>query len=128
MNEFKVGDLVKVVDWGQQYSTHQDWFLAHMNNDGFKIEWAIRYAFSNALFEIKSLGDSAKLETYRVLYMDGVTYLISSIADTQAYQPVYLFNESGLKRPPRKMTKADIEKELGYEIEIWGVDWGAEKE
>ena len=118
MNGFKVGDLVKVANWGAQYSSHRDWFLAHMSNAGFKAEWAIRYAFDNALYEIESLGDSAKQKTYQVLYTDGYRYLISVAETRSVYQPVYLIQEYGLKRPPRKMTKADIEKELGYEVEI----------
>ena len=118
MNEFKVGDLVKVANWGSQYSSHRDWFLAHMNEEGFKTEWAIRYAFDNALYEIESLGDSAKQKIYQILYTDGYKYLISVAGTRSLYQPVYLIQEDGLKRPPRKMTKADIEKELGYEIEI----------
>lgn len=91
-----------------------------MSNAGFKAEWAIRYAFDNALYEIEELGDSAKQETYQILYTDGYKYLISVAETRSVYQPVYLIQEDGLKlkRPLRKMTKADIEEELGYEIEI----------
>lgn len=117
MNKFKVGDLVKVANWGSQYSTHRDWFLAHMSDTGFKAEWAIRYAFDNELFENES-GERAKQETYQILYIDGHKYLISVAGTRSCYQPVYLIQEDGLKRLPRKMTKADIEKELGYEVEI----------
>lgn len=122
MNEFKVGDLVKVANWGAQYSSHRDWFLDHMNDDGFKAEWAIRYAFDNALYEIESLGDSAKQKTYQVLYTDGYKYLISAAKTRSVYQPVYLIQEDGLKRPPRKMTLKEIEKELGYEVELVAED------
>ena len=122
MNEFKVGDLVKVVDWGPQYSSHRDWFLAHMSNAGFKAEWAIRYAFDNALYEIESLGDSATQKTYQVLYTDGYKYLISVVDGRSVYQPVYLIQEDGLKRTPRKMTLKEIEKELGYEVELVAED------
>ena len=122
MNEFKVGDLVKVANWGSQYSSHRDWFLAHMSDAGFEAEWAIRYAFDNALYEIESLGDFAKQKTYQILYIDGIKYLIS-IADTDSlYTPVYLIHEKGLKRTPRKMTLKEIEKELGYEVELVAED------
>ena len=122
MNEFKVGDLVKVADWGSQYSSHRDWFLAHMSNAGFKAEWAIRYAFDNVLYEIESLGDSAKQKTYQILYTDGYKYLISAAKTDSLYTPVYLINEKGLKRAPRKMTLKEIEKELGYEVELVAED------
>lgn len=117
MSEFKVGDLVKVANWGAQYSTHRDWFLAHMSDAGFKAEWAIRYAFDNELFENES-GEQAKQKTYQILYTDGYKYLISVAETRSVYQPVYLIQEDGLKRPPHKMTLKEIEKELGYEVEI----------
>ena len=113
MSKFVVGCTVKVVDWGRQYSSYDTWFKRHQFE--LPVEWLIHYAYENDNFErSQQLID----RIYRVLYVDDDICLIGEYSDNDILRGVFLVNEEGLKLAPRKMTKADIEKALGYEVEI----------
>lgn len=119
--KFKAGDIVKITEWGYQYQSNLDWFYEYITSAGFEVKWAIRYAYGNPMFLVDSLGEPAKLDSYRIYYAvpEQDKYLISVDND---YAPMYLFSARGLKPAPRKMTLDDIESELGYEIELIG-EW-----
>lgn len=108
----KVGDTVFVKNWGDKFPMYTDWFVAQLKDKDFDVRWAIRFAYGVC-------GDvSPRNMPYVVLYVSGDKALItdaSSLVDGK----VYLFGINGL-RYFRRMTKQDIEKELGYEIEIIG--------
>lgn len=113
MSKFKAGDIVTVVDWGRQYSTYADWFLSRKSE--FPAEWLVKYAYDNCMFE-RPLTHKCY---YTVLYVAGNMYLIGECRGyTGRLGSVYLISEGGIALAPKRMTKADIEKELGYTIEI----------
>ena len=62
----KAGDIVRVTDWGCQYSTNSVWFMAHM--DDLETEWLINYAYGDSThYDGHQFSDMNK---YRVLYVD----------------------------------------------------------
>lgn len=119
--KYKVGDIVKVTEWGYQYIFNIDWFYKHCTDLDFDIKWAIRYAYGNSMYAVDSLGEQEKLYSYRIYYAapEQDKYLISVDDDCA---PMYLFSARGLKTAPRAMTQDDIESELGYKVELIG-EW-----
>ena len=121
MNDIKVGDIVNVVDWGRVYSTNVSWFK---NNFGaLNRDWIIRYAFGDSSNYLKFRNASLDGTKYKVLFIGKhniCNSLVALIAEDYAYSPVYLIGLDGLSKyiPPKKMTQKEIEKELGYKIEI----------
>ena len=47
--KFSPGDIVFVKNWGNAYTTFQDWFVSRIKNPhpDFNPEWAVRYAFGD---------------------------------------------------------------------------------
>lgn len=104
----KVGDIVKVTDWGRNYSTHKQWFLDNMSN--LNIEWLIRYAF----------GDRSKYEECK--YDDDTEYKVLYISDkdhraliSRGTYEVYLIGIDALMPyyVEVEMTIKEIEEKLG---------------
>jgi len=104
----KVGDTVKVTDWGKNCSTHKKWFLDNMSN--LDIEWLIRYAYGDhSKYDECPYDDDTE---YKVLYISdkdrralisrgtGKVYLIG----IDALMPYYVEVE---------MTIKEIEEKLG---------------
>ena len=113
MSEFKVGDNVFVKNWGDKYPICEDWFLRNMRKDEFDDRWAIRFAYNVT-------GVVAPYETrFKILYIDGNKALITKASGASSNH-VYLMSMDGLVLARKRMTKAEIERELGYEIEIIG--------
>ena len=113
MRELKAGDRVFVKNWGSKFPSYSDWFVAQIQSHrkDFDIRWAIRFAYD-------VMGDiSPECVPYKILYVENDKALITKDCDFD--YPVYLIATHAL-RPIRRMTKAEIEKELGYEIEIIG--------
>ena len=121
MNGIKVGDIVNVTNWGGVYSTNLHWFKE--NFDALDRDWIIRFAFDDAS-KYSEFGSNSLDETkYKVLFIGKHNMwdkLVALIAEDYDYSPVYLIALDALitKPVPKKMTKAAIEKELGYEIDI----------
>lgn len=116
-----VGDIVNVVDWGRVYSTNVSWF--EKNFEALNRDWIIRYAFGDSSNYLKFRNDPLDETKYKVLFIGKhniCNSLVALIAEDYAYSPVYLIGLDGLSRyiPPKKMTQKEIEKELGYKIEI----------
>ena len=112
-----VGDVVKVKDWGESYSTAMDWFLNnHINN-----QLMIRYAYGDSInYDIYN-SDTGKKDTfeYEVLAVANDKALIaepSNYNNTRAFlvRTEALVNINEI----RHMTIEEIEDELGYPIEI----------
>ena len=117
MSKFVVGCNVKVADWGRQYSSYDTWFKRHQFD--LPVEWLIHYAYDNDNFERFEHSPQQLIDRiYRVLYVDEDICLIGEYGDHDNLYGVFLVHEEGLKLAPRRMTKADIEKALGYEVEI----------
>lgn len=116
MSKFKAGDVVIVKDWGRQFTTYTDWFIGH--KDEIPIEWMIKYSYDNRNFEYEPID-----MRYVVLYVDDYMYLIGNCNNEFKHlRSVYLIHEDGIEFAPRRMTQAEIEKALGYKIEIVGDD------
>ena len=113
MSKFKAGDVVTVVNWGKQYTTYTEWFLFRKSE--FPTEWLVKYAYANCMFK-----RPLTHKYYTVLYVDDDMCLIGEREgyNTGRLGSVYIISEDGIALAPKRMTKADIEKELGYRIEI----------
>ena len=110
----KAGDLVKVKNWGKGYTTYTGWFLDNFEN--LKPEWIINFAYNNdSKYKDKCKTDSA---TYKVLYVKDSIALICEIGLFNTVRETYLIGTGGLEDAPKRMTKKQIEEELGYPIEI----------
>lgn len=120
MSDIKVGDIVNVVDWGCAYSTNVSWF--EENFEALNRDWIVRFAFDDSSKYLK-FGDEPLDETeYTVLFIGKHNLCdkrVALIAES-SYSSVYLIGLDGLSKyiPPKKMTQKEIEKELGYKIEI----------
>ena len=77
----------------------------------------INYSYNNYNYEHKPID-----MRYVVLYVDDYMCLIGNYSEFKHLRSVYLINESGIELAPRRMTQAEIEKTLGYKIEIVGDD------
>lgn len=117
--EIKVGDKVKVVDWGQRYSEYTDFFEEH------------EYDFLNkaciSLGDIASYGFGRKGSidnyTFEVLYIGKHHNDIDMIAFIKAvdeYDKVHTFlvGIKGLALDVPKMTYEEIREKLGYDFEL----------
>ena len=110
----KAGDIVKVVNWGRNYSTYTDWFLEQA--DKLKPEWLVRYAYN----------DSRNYERYPKNHSDNRRWEVLSVVEDCAlitqpdlFRPeVYLISLDGLSPLTREMTLSEIEAELGYPVKI----------
>lgn len=110
----KAGDLVRVKNWGKGYTTYTGWFLNNFKN--LKPEWIINFAYNNSnKYENMCKTDSA---TYKVLYVEDSKALICEHDLFNIVRETYLIGTDGLEDVPKRMTKKQIEKELGYPIEI----------
>ena len=120
MREFKVGDVVRVTNWGDQYSTCTPWFIAHASE--LKLEWMINYRYGNL-----STNDSHPAdEKFKVLFVDdskdGRCLIGRMLFSGDVTHGVYLIDSDGLASVRKAMTQDDIEMALGYKVELIG-EW-----
>jgi hypothetical protein len=111
----KVGDIVRVTDWGCQYSTNSLWFLTHM--DDLETEWLINYTYDDTThYTEHQYNDTNK---YRVLYVDEHEgkCLITQKGYSDRVYDIYLIGLKGVElydNPTEtEMTISEIEKRLG---------------
>ena len=128
MSEFKfnIGDIVKVVDVGQCYNHYHSFF--HMNEE------ALRKQLGDDFLGVVAMWTHGKrlpkeyegIEKFKVIgyaehedYNIGL-YVISRLSEDDGYlSDVYIIGKSGIEfYEPKKMTVEEIEKILGYEIQI----------
>lgn len=108
------GDIVRVTNWGRQYSRFTKWFEDHI--DQLETEWVIHYPYGNDThYKGHKCNDITK---YRVLYIDIVDKMCL-ITRVSAYQgaifEVYLIGLDALELydKPTEMTISEIEEKLG---------------
>lgn len=110
--KFKVGDKVKVKDWGCSFTTYTGFFKDRQNDSDMKIEYMINYAYNNGKFsqyyELNSDPD-----TYTVVYVSNLQVLIQD-----SFEATYLIRSDALEFKNRKMTLKEIEEQLGFSIEL----------
>ena len=111
--EIKVGDIVRVTNWGKGYTTNTVWFYDNLNE--LETSWIIRYAYDDEYNYLHhKLSDKSK---YIILYIDEKSKrALITCKDTGSSEKVYLIGMDGLElydQPPIEMTVAEIEKKLG---------------
>ena len=119
MSEFKVGDVVRVTNWGDQYSTCTSWFIAHASE--LKLEWMINYRYGN----FSKNDNHPANEQFKVLFVDskdGRCLIGRMLFSGDAVHSVYLIDSAGLASVRKAMTQDDIEMALGYKVELIG-EW-----
>lgn len=122
----KVGDLVRVKNWGGEYTTNSAWFLDHVHD--LDINYLIRYAYNDSTNYFKHKHDDDRV--FEVLYVDDaqapnalITLATDSMSiDDEDCRKVFLIDCNGLelanKSEVHPMTLKEIEKELGYKVSI----------
>lgn len=99
----KANDVVKVNDWGCEYSTYSEWFVEHA--ESLKTEWIACYAYGdNSKFKDYKVG--ADNNNYIVLYTDGEKALITNESHYKIFggvsSSVYLISLCALKKVETK--------------------------
>lgn len=110
----KAGDIVRVKDWGNAYTTYAEWFRE--NASELNIDWIIRYAYDNDSKYINHKCDDA--DKYQVLYVkDRYALITRSYSFPWSAGAVYLVGIGTLELydKPTEMTVSEIEKRLGIE-------------
>lgn len=117
MSSLKVGDVVRVTDWGKSYSTNKLWFKEHEKE--LNIDWLIRFAYGdNRKYLDKTVckHDTCK---YIVLFIDDV-FRLALITSGDEFDSVYLISTCAIVPCRKRMTLKEVETILGYSIEIVG--------
>lgn len=109
----KVGDIVRVTDWGCQYSTNSLWFETH--KDDLETEWLINYAYGD---ETHYMGHQySDINKYQVLYVDECEAKCLITQKGYLVRDVYLIGLKGVELYDKpieiEMTISEIEEKLG---------------
>ena len=121
----KVGDLVKVKNWGGGFTTNAPWFLDHVHD--LDVNYLIRYAYNDSTNYLERKCNDDRIFT--VLYVDDaaspnalITLTPNLVGFDNDYKKVFLISCRDLelvnKPEKRTMTLKEIEEELGYEVSI----------
>lgn len=116
--KFKVGDKVKVKDWGCSFTTYTGFFKDRQNDSDMKIEYMINYAYNNDKFSKYSELNSDP-DTYTVVY---VSNFLLQVLIQDSFEATYLIRSDALEFKNRKMTLKEIEEQLGFSIELISED------
>ena len=115
MKKIEVNDIVRVTDWGKQFSSNTAWFNEHRTE--LNLDWIIRYAYKDSRHYVEHQYDDNN--RYKVLFVD-TQYnkaLISSYTHffSSEYEEVYLIGIGGIELydKPTEMTISEIEEKLG---------------
>lgn len=122
----KVGDLVRVTNWGGSFTTNNAWFLDHVHD--LDVNYLIRYAYNDSTNYLERKNNDDRI--FEVLYVDDAlapNALITLATDLMTYndddyKKVFLIGCRDLelvnKPEKRAMTLKEIEEELGYKVSI----------
>lgn len=119
----KIGDLVRVTNWGGSFTTNNAWFLDHVHD--LDVNYLIRYAYNDSTNFLKRKNNDDRV--FEVLYVDEPNALITLATDLityhdDDYRKVFLIGCRDLelvnKPEKRAMTLKEIEEELGYKVSI----------
>lgn len=115
-----VGDIVKVKNWGESYSSAMDWFLRNQNDIDSQL--MIRYAYGDSHKYDVYNSDTGKKDTfeYEVLAVADDKALIAEPSHYGNNTQAFLIRTEALIniKEIHHMTIEEIEDELGYPIEI----------
>lgn len=113
----KIGDIVQVTDWGQEYTTAYEWFEQHKD---IPLRYVICYAYDeHDNYKYQRFTDN---RLFKVLYVDCISnrVLITLLEnDDFDWSPgrTYLVGCEGIE-PCYPMTLEEIEQKLGHKIII----------
>lgn len=115
----KVGDEVRVINWGREYSTYWEFFEEH----DIPIGYAARYAYCDSSNFERFGEDAGDTRIFSVLQVvDDSTGQLALISSSKYSGKIYLINPVALElvipEGGRPMTVDEIEKELGYKVKI----------
>lgn len=110
MEDIRVGDVVRVTDWGYMYDTNRHWIMEKYEEGGIPLDYVARYAYGNDKNYLTHKYDDDT--EYKVVYVFGQKVLI---CEEGAYTEIYMLDASGIELyyPPTEMTIAEIEEKLG---------------
>ncbi len=95
----KVGDKVKVINWGKQFITNKPWFRKHSSDLGFNFDWAVRYQYNNKHINMK---DRKDILIYNVLYIaDNIALITRTFSQdiiNNLDDSVFLISLDGLEK------------------------------
>lgn len=109
MKRIEVNDIVRVTDWGWQYSAYTSWFKEFKVE--LNLEWIIRYAYGdNAHYEGHRYDDTK----YKVLFVATRRNQALITGDIDCGK-VYLIDIDGIELydKPTEMTISEVEEKLG---------------
>lgn len=89
-NKIEVGSVVRVLDWGDSYSTWKDWFTDH----DIPIDLCLRYAYNTGMSLQKKYKESDK---FKVLAVHNNQALITENYNDTQYAPCYLIEIDALE-------------------------------
>ena len=112
--EIKVGDIVRVTNWGRGYTTNAAWFEEYSVCLDFK--WVVKYSYGNENNYIHYQFDDNR--KYKVLFIADDRALITlniGGCDPEDYGATYLIGTDAIELydSPVEMTVAEIEEKLG---------------
>ena len=110
--EIKVGDVVRVTNWGRGYATNSVWFEKYF--DFLDPKWVIGYAYGDEDNYLHCRFDDDR--KYKVLFVADDHALISLSGDSEDYDgATYLIGTDSIELydSPVEMTVAEIEEKLG---------------
>lgn len=88
-NKIEVGSIVRVVDWGEGYSTWKSWFI----ENNIPMDLCLRYAYNTDMLFQKKYKES---DEFKVLAVHDEQALITENYENSSYTPCYLIEIDGL--------------------------------
>lgn len=115
MSLIRVGDVVRVTDWGKSYSTNKMWFKQHEKE--LNIDWLIRFAYDDDRKYVDKTVCKHDKRKYTVLFIDDASRL-ALITSGGEFDSVYLISTYAIVPWRKRMTLKEIEEIIGCPIEI----------
>ena len=108
--EIKVGDIVRIINWGRGYTTNSAWFEEYF--DFLDPKWIIGYSYGNEDNYLHCQFDDNR--KYKVLFVADDRALIA-LNSASEYGATYLIATDAIELydSPVEMTVAEIEERLG---------------
>ena len=112
--DIKVGDIVRVTNWGQQYDSNESWLETHYTQGKIPLIFVAQYAYGdNYNYRNHRYDDDTR---YKVLYVSDEPKSRVLIRDERPMcAKIYLLDIDGVELydKPVEMTISEIEEKLG---------------
>lgn len=100
----KVGDKVKVINWGMQKAHNLSWFKKHGSDPNFNFDWVVRYQYNNK--NHVNMKDKRDILIYKVLYIADDLALITR---SYSLDTIYNLDDSVFLIPLDELGKIEPE-------------------